>query len=176
MMGLLSRGRGPRRALEGPWPPPRGKAHCLDARVLTIHCCGHWRDVQGQEADEEGQTPGQSRRRHYIHDWGLGKGALDEGSRKRAQMSTHRVPLHPKAGWPCPSEGAQVCSPPRTAVRPQGLCSCRSLCPTHAHARPNVRGSATRMMPLLKGLSEQAQPLTQNWKNRLRQRKDLHPP
>lgn len=109
--------------LERSWPfphPSRESTAGQIARVLTVHHCRCPRDGQGQEEGKEGQTPGQSRSRHHIHEWELGKEAL-EGGRRGESMSEHPAMSIPtqEAGWALPSPARQ----------PQGLCTCWSLFP-----------------------------------------------
>lgn len=149
--------------LERSWPfphPSRESTAGQIARVLTVHHCRCPRDGQGQEEGKEGQTPGQSRSRHHIHEWELGKEAL-EGGRRGESMSEHPAMSIPtqEAGWALPSPARQ----------PQGLCTCWSLYPTQALAFPSeIQGP---MLSFLKGLSEQAQ----SEKLRPGERKDLGP-
>lgn len=91
-----------------------------------------------------GQTPGPSRSRHHIRRWELGKGAL--GERRQGESARE----HPPASLPpqrrrgglalaLPLPGvprALGSSPPHNAVQPQGLCTRRSLDPTHESQRP----------------------------------------
>lgn len=107
--GLLPppRSGGPERASRWLLATFPRKAQLSRCRVLTVHRCGCPRDGQGQEEDKEGQTPGQTRSRHHIHAWELGKGALEGG---RREGTSEHPPLR-AAGWTLPSQHCPASGP-----------------------------------------------------------------